>query len=209
MDSERVLFVSAVMIAISRFSTVHNPDSLFLRHQTPMDDADKAPVRQVPQLKLQLDLSPSPAPSLGPRNPSSSMIANALLSPMLDQKSPIVQALATTAPKDKEFRKLLGLLLANLRNRRRPPPVYDDFRTGTGRKQSGRMGSAFNAIKGAVQLGKRPSEGPRNTRIEGPDSDDDEAGDDQYSTDDSVDHLTQLRDVLIMSERLGWNILSG
>ncbi|KAG8959863.1 hypothetical protein FRC00_001196, partial [Tulasnella sp. 408] len=174
-----------------------------------MDDAEKAPVRQVPQLKLQLDLSPSPTPSSGPRNPSSSMLANALLSPMLDQKSPIVQALATTAPKDKEFRKLLGLLLANLRNRRRPPPVYDDFRTGTGRKHSGRVGSAFNAIKGAVQIGKRPSEGSRSSRIDGPDSDDDEAGDDQYSTDDSVDHLTQLRDVLIMSERLGWNILSG
>ncbi|KAG8954643.1 hypothetical protein FRC04_011076 [Tulasnella sp. 424] len=174
-----------------------------------MGDAAQTPLRQVPQLKLQLDTSPSPAATLAPRNASSSMIANALLSPVLDQNSPIVRALATTAPKDKEFRKLLGLLLANLRNRNRPPPVYDDFRTATGKKDSGRMGSAFNAIKGAVQLGKRPSEGPRNTRPEDLDSDDDEASGDQYSTDETVDHLTQLRDVLIMSERLGWNILSG
>ncbi|KAG9019640.1 hypothetical protein FRB90_011986 [Tulasnella sp. 427] len=155
-----------------------------------MDDPVSSTPRAVPQLKLQLDTSSSSGTSLRPRNPNSSMLANALLSPVLDQKSPIVQALATTAPKDKEF-------------------LHDYFRASTGRKESGRMDSALNAIKGAVHLGKRPSDGPRSTRTEDPDSDDDDASNDQYSTDDTVDHLIQLRDVIIMSEKLGWNILSG
>lgn len=140
-------------------------------------------------------------------NPSSSLY--------LDPHSPIAKTLQSNraAPKDNEFRKVLSLLLSNLRNRERPPPIYDDFRNPAERRDSSKMGVALNVIKGAVKLGPRKQtlgEGASSISLVDIESDEEDKNDQVYSTDATVEYLAQLRDVLIISERLGWSsILSG
>lgn len=168
----------------------------------------------VPQLTIQTDSSQSLPEDLNTEKDLSALgYSLQPSSPLyLDPQSPIAKTLQSSkaAPKDNEFRKVLGLLLNNLRNRKRPPPVYDDFRSPTERRDSSKVGVALNVIKAAVKMGgKHPSNDGQTSLMEDMESDEESKDDGTYSTDMTVDYLAQLRDVLIISERLGWNILSG
>lgn len=171
--------------------------------------APSTPVRQVPKLRLQTDSSLSPTDDIvydGSSSQTATSRFDPLLPAVLDPQTPIGKALSRTAPKNNEFRKVLDLLLSNLRNRKRPPSIFDDARGFVNRDGSS-LGMTFNAVRGAVRLARRPD----GSSFIGSDDSDEEYGpfDSSYSTDATAEHLTQLRDVLILSDRLGWDILAG
>ncbi|KAG9038422.1 hypothetical protein FRB95_001279 [Tulasnella sp. JGI-2019a] len=170
--------------------------------------------RPVPQLRLQTDTSfPSSYDPNVEHDLSALGYSLQPSSPLyLDPSSPVAKTFQASKihPKDNEFRKVLGILLNKLHNRKRPPPIYDEFRNPTERRDGSKVGVALDAIRGAVRLGKKaPRSVGQSSMFDDPDSDEDIKDEDSYSTDATVESLTQLRDVLILAERLGWNIMSG
>ncbi|KAG8877254.1 hypothetical protein FRB97_003555 [Tulasnella sp. 331] len=176
--------------------------------------SSSTPARSVPQLRLQTDASITSPHGRNTENDLSALgYSLQPASPLyLDPHSPVAKTFqaAKVHPKNNEFRKVIGILLNNLHKRKRPPPIYDDLRTPTERRDPSKVGVALDAIKGAVRLGRKaPRSDVQSSMMEDPDSEDDAKDDDSYSTDATVESLSQLRDVLILAERLGWNIMSG
>lgn len=171
--------------------------------------------RSVPQLRLQTDASFTSSQDPNTENDLSALgYSLQPASPLyLDPHSPVAKTFqaAKVHPKNNEFRKVIGILLNNLHKRKRPPPIYDDLRTPAERRDASKVGVALEAIRGAVRLGSKkvPRSDGQPSMIEHPDSEEEAKDDDSYSTDATVESLTQLRDVLILAERLGWNIMSG
>jgi hypothetical protein len=167
------------------------------------------PPRRVPVLRLQTD----PSGSGLQRSDLDDVFLKGTplhtpLSPNFDPQSPLVKAISKSSAKDNEFRKVLGLLLNNLRSRKKPPSIYDAFRSTMERRDEGSVGVAISALKAAVQAKKKSDAGEGIDKREEGDSDDDDDDDSSYGTDSTVEHISQLRDVLILSERMGLNVLS-
>ncbi|KAG8969663.1 hypothetical protein FRC03_001535 [Tulasnella sp. 419] len=136
------------------------------------------------------------------------------VSPALDPSSPIAQVLqskSTVDQKRNEFRKVIELLIHNLNTRKRPPSAFEEFRRSTSGKETHGVASVLQAVRGVVKIGKKEglADIARSMHAESTqEQDNDELDDGSFSTDNTVDHLIQLRDVLIMSAQLGWNILT-
>ncbi|KAF7363481.1 hypothetical protein MSAN_01004000 [Mycena sanguinolenta] len=108
-----------------------------------------------------------------------------------------------------ESRKLLVYILERLKNRTLPPPIYAAFAT----VQDDISGSSFAAIaqtvRGVVKMRAGPSgrpevNPPSNSAMDDEGDEDDDGG--IFSTDTTLELLTQLRDVLIISAAQGWQI---
>lgn len=104
-----------------------------------------------------------------------------------------------------ELRKLLAHLLSRLGARPEAPSVYDELRADSARKDSRRLGVVLDTVRSAVQFKavKELSAAPVD-RIGEDDSTTDEQS---FSTDVTYGYMIQLRDVLILSDRHGWQIL--
>lgn len=174
------------------------------------NEAHRSPTRQVPELRVQTDTGLSPERAQGSFGIGSAF-QHALLSPVLDPQSSVGKAVAAHAPPQAatEFRKLLGVALGNLQHRRRPPPVYDDFRSPAGRRDGTKMGIALTVIRAAARFDNRPAASIRSSQGGGSDSEEEGQDSETFSTDATVEHVTKLREVLVVSESQGWNILSG
>ncbi|KAJ7219313.1 hypothetical protein GGX14DRAFT_435653 [Mycena pura] len=103
-----------------------------------------------------------------------------------------------------ESRKLLAHVLNQLKNRVLPPPVYDAFAT----VRTDAVGTGFAAVaqtvRGAVRFrAGRPEYDPPPSAA---DEEDEEEDGRVFSTDATLELMTQLRDVLIISAAQGWQI---
>jgi len=172
---------------------------------------DDAPPKRLPQ--LQVITSPTQQ-SLNSPSDSAFRLSDGLLSPRSPApiehtpQSPLVRALQS-GQKSTEFQKILTLSLNNLRNRRRPPSAFDEFRASVNHRGPSKVGEVFQTIRGAVRLGKKTGlVDVARTYNRDEDSDDDEENSGAFSTDATVEHLAQLRDILMMSKAFGWNIQS-
>ncbi|KAJ7452375.1 hypothetical protein B0H11DRAFT_2327847, partial [Mycena galericulata] len=103
-----------------------------------------------------------------------------------------------------ESRKLLAHVLNQLKTRALPPPVYDAFTT----VRDDAVGNNFTAIaetvRGVVKM--RHGRPDNNAPISPLDDEGDEDDGRIFSTDATLELLTQLRDVLIISAAQGWQI---
>ena len=97
-----------------------------------------------------------------------------------------------------ESRKLLSHVLHQLAHRKKPPPVKDMLWNGNNDTNTRGLGMVSGTLKNFVKLDKRVDIQNQN------DSDDEESRD--FSTDDTLDLMIQLEDVLTMSIEHGWKI---
>jgi hypothetical protein len=106
-----------------------------------------------------------------------------------------------------EPRNLLAHLLSRLLARPQAPSVYDELRSASARKDPHRLGVVVETVRSAVRLrGARELSTPQITeRIAEDDGTlENEQG---FSTDVTYDYMVQLRDILILSDKLDWRIL--
>ncbi|KAF8964709.1 hypothetical protein BDZ97DRAFT_1815206 [Flammula alnicola] len=104
-----------------------------------------------------------------------------------------------------EARKLLSHVLIQLANRTKPPSIIDTI-TSIAHDSSERGISALaETLREAVKRGSRPD--ARSERRTGTTEDDSEdEKDSAYTTDDTIDLMLQLKDVLTMAIAQGWQI---
>ncbi|KAF8844935.1 hypothetical protein BDN67DRAFT_619639 [Paxillus ammoniavirescens] len=102
-----------------------------------------------------------------------------------------------------ESRKLLGLLLEQLRSRPKPPPIYESFSFQTNDTRQPRLGQILGIVKNTVTSNPLAP----NLHILTKDEGDDEADDaDVFSTDATLELIFQLKEVLFFSVSQGWQI---
>ncbi|KDQ07904.1 hypothetical protein BOTBODRAFT_180257 [Botryobasidium botryosum FD-172 SS1] len=114
-----------------------------------------------------------------------------------------------------EVQKVLSLLLSRLHDRPRAPSTFDSFKYVKEGGDAGKTGIIPQPFKGAVRRGRSAGPGSidgitkelRRGADDG-DSDDEGENDNSFTTDVTLDIMTQLRDLLLLSENRGWNILS-
>jgi hypothetical protein len=97
-----------------------------------------------------------------------------------------------------ESRKLLSHVLHQLANRKKPPPVKDMVWNGNNDTNTRGFGMVSGTLKIFVKLKPDKRVGTQN------DSDDEESLD--FSTDETLDLMIQLEEVLTMSIEHGWKI---
>jgi len=104
-----------------------------------------------------------------------------------------------------ESRKLLSHVLLQLANRHKPPSIVDAL-TNTIHEASEKGFSALaESFREAVKRGTKPDKRPeRRPGAQLDDSDDEQ--DTNFSTDETIDLMLQLKDVLTMSIAQGWQI---
>ncbi|KAJ7235476.1 hypothetical protein B0H12DRAFT_1141671 [Mycena haematopus] len=106
-----------------------------------------------------------------------------------------------------ESRKLLVYILERLKNRTLPPPIYTAFTAVPDDISGGGLAVIAQTVRGVVKLRSGSSGRPE---FNAPSSLDDEGDEDDgggiFSTDTTLELLTQLRDVLIISAAQGWQI---
>jgi len=163
---------------------------------------------------LRLDLSTldvkqkSPSRSLSPTIPSLRVTSSptgqagfAPPSPSYNEKFLPVNRTQT------ELQKLLAHLLARLKNRSKPPSIYQGLRAESARKQTLSLGAVVETVRSAVRF-KSAAENTElslGTRVATEDTNDDNEQD--FSTDDTYEDLLRLRDLLILAERQKLQIL--
>lgn len=108
-----------------------------------------------------------------------------------------------------ELRKLLAHLLSRLGARPQAPSLYDELKADSARYGSHGLGVVVQAVRSAVRFkaGRELSVAQGTDRLGEEDSAvENELG---FSTDVTYDYMVQLRDVLILSDRHGWQILEA
>ncbi|KAF7338262.1 hypothetical protein MVEN_02051500 [Mycena venus] len=110
-----------------------------------------------------------------------------------------------------ESRKLLVYILERLKNRTLPPPIYTAFTAVQDINVSNNFAAIAQTVRGVVKMRSGPA-GPsgRSESFNVPSSLDDDGDEDDdggiFSTDTTLELLTQLKDVLIISAAQGWQI---
>ncbi|KAJ6502509.1 hypothetical protein C8R45DRAFT_976826 [Mycena sanguinolenta] len=108
-----------------------------------------------------------------------------------------------------ESRKLLVYILERLKNRTLPPPVYAAFAAVQDDISGSNFAAIAQTVRGVVKMRSGPSARPEgnvssNSTLDDEGDEDDDGG--MFSTDTTLELLTQLRDVLIISAAQGWQI---
>ncbi|PPQ66076.1 hypothetical protein CVT26_010818 [Gymnopilus dilepis] len=104
-----------------------------------------------------------------------------------------------------ESRKLLSHVLIQLANRRRPEPIVDTITKVTHDSADNIFGSLGESVRDAFKVsGRQASRQERHSNIAQDDSDDEST--DIFTTDDTIDLMVQLLDVLTLSIAQGWPI---
>lgn len=102
-----------------------------------------------------------------------------------------------------ESRKLLQHILNQLRSRTSPPLVYDAFSTVKNETAANSFAIIAETVRGVVKLRTGPTPLPPTAPADD-DVDEDEGR--VFSTDSTLELMTQLRDVLVISASQGWQI---
>lgn len=99
-----------------------------------------------------------------------------------------------------ELQKVLILIVSRLRERPRPPTIFEQIALDASKKTITKVDAMVETIKGAIRLGGSTDQTPS------PDDEEDEAipG---FSTAATLDMMIQLRDILVVAHRQGWEIL--
>ena len=105
-----------------------------------------------------------------------------------------------------ESRKLLAHVLSQLQSRPLPPSVLNNINEQGTRVQRG-LGAVMRSFAGIAGAGGNGM-GDRGqpSRFEREDSDEDEKDEDTFYTDETLDLMIQLKDVLAISIAQGWDI---
>ncbi|KAJ7774577.1 hypothetical protein DFH07DRAFT_865871 [Mycena maculata] len=102
-----------------------------------------------------------------------------------------------------ESRKLLSHILNQLKTRVPPPPIFDAFTTLKEDSAGNSFAAIAETVRGVVRI--RPGR-PENNPTSPVDDDGEEDDGRIFSTDATLELVTQLRDVLIISAAQGWQI---
>ncbi|KIJ69367.1 hypothetical protein HYDPIDRAFT_36436 [Hydnomerulius pinastri MD-312] len=109
-----------------------------------------------------------------------------------------------------ESRKLLRLLLEQLHNRPKPPPVYETFNFQTNDTRQRRLGQILGVVKNTVTSNPlRPNTSLPTSQPSKDDSDDDGDETDVFSTDATFELMVQLKEVISFSVSQGWQIFEA
>ncbi|KAJ7063344.1 hypothetical protein C8F01DRAFT_1132647 [Mycena amicta] len=119
--------------------------------------------------------------------------------------SPFPPLSVHSSRKIEESRKLLAHVLAQLRNRSLPPAVYDAFAIVRDDSSATSFAAIAQTVRGVVKLrtGRAENDPPS------PSTQDDEEEEDEgrvFTTEPTLELMTQLRDVLVISAAQGWAI---
>ncbi|KIJ44065.1 hypothetical protein M422DRAFT_252558, partial [Sphaerobolus stellatus SS14] len=105
-----------------------------------------------------------------------------------------------------ELQKLLAHVLSRLKGRSKPPSVYERLRTETIRKHPLTLGAVVETVRNAVRF-KQVLDRPEVPPGRGTNDDDIDDNEQEFSTDETYDLLTQLRDLLVLAQKQGCEIL--
>jgi hypothetical protein len=108
--------------------------------------------------------------------------------------------------KHQESRKLLYQVLMQLSNRAKPPSVSDTLPRFTQEAAETRLGAFAETLRDAVKRGNKQHTLKTEHRGQLDEDDSDNDTDDVFSTDETIDLMLQLKDVLTMAAIEGWNI---
>ena len=101
-----------------------------------------------------------------------------------------------------ELRKVLSLIIKGLRERERPPSVFAQLASDADKKPATRVDAMVAGIKDAVRLTSSPKSDAY------PDSEnEDEDISDGYTTDVTLELMTQLRHTLLVARKHRWELL--
>lgn len=145
--------------------------------------------------------------SLSPKTPQSqAALAFRVSTSPLDKQAPGISRSQPSQKTSKnrvrdESRKLISHVLLQLQNRALPPPVFDAATTPWNNPSN--KGVA-EAVKGAVKLGI--GQAKVQAQFLPGEEDEEEDRDRVFSTDSTLELMTQLKDVLIISIAQGWLI---
>ncbi|KAF9533011.1 hypothetical protein CPB83DRAFT_806739 [Crepidotus variabilis] len=103
-----------------------------------------------------------------------------------------------------ESRKLLSHVLLQLANRRKPPSVVEALTNASYDPSERGLGALAVSFKEAVKGMKSEKKPDRANTLQGDDSDEETS--DTFTTDETIDLMLQLEDVLTMSLAQGWMI---
>ncbi|KAJ7685226.1 hypothetical protein DFH06DRAFT_1157872 [Mycena polygramma] len=103
-----------------------------------------------------------------------------------------------------ESRKLLVYVLNRLQSRALPPPIYDAFTTVRDDSTGRGLAAIAQTVRGVVKMRAGPVGRPELNAPADEEDDEDDGG--IFSTDTTLELMTQLRDVLIISAAQGWQI---
>ncbi|KAF8522278.1 hypothetical protein BU17DRAFT_44873 [Hysterangium stoloniferum] len=162
---------------------------------------------------LHLDVNPTTLSSARSRARSISQALPSLritTSPTTSSLSPISPLGEKPSAVNKahgELRKLFAHLLARLKARPQPPSVYDGLRIDPVRKDFRKLGMVVETVKSAIRF-KGPKDFSDEAVADRAAEDDSAFENEQdFSTDITYAYLTQLRDLLLLSEKQGLHIL--
>jgi hypothetical protein len=108
-----------------------------------------------------------------------------------------------------ESRKLLAHLLSRLKARPQAPSVYDNIRADSTRKDPRTLGAVVDTVRSAVRFKGARDFSEHNVADRNGEEDVIVDNDQDYSTDVTYNHMVQLRDVLILCDRQGWQIFQA
>lgn len=111
-----------------------------------------------------------------------------------------------------ELQKVLALLVSRIRDREPAPSIFEQFRSEVSKKRVTRVDQMVDSLRVAI---KRERAGP-GSKVKVPpppeaNSDDDEKDSNgmDFYTDATCGMMTQLRDILVMSHKQGWQIMNA
>jgi hypothetical protein len=104
-----------------------------------------------------------------------------------------------------ECRKLLSHVLIQLANRSKPPTIVEAITNATNDSVDKGFGALAETLREVVKLGNKQAFKPRRNGETHQDDLDDES-DVTFATDDTIDLLIQLKDVIAMAITQGWQI---
>ena len=107
----------------------------------------------------------------------------------------------------RELRNLLAHLLSRLGARTQAPSVYEELRADSTKKDLQRFGVVVETVRSAVRF-----KGVRELSVSSGGDGEEEGpveNEQGFSTDTTYEHMVQLRDILILSDNRGWQILDS
>ncbi|KAF8326124.1 uncharacterized protein EI90DRAFT_3071593 [Cantharellus anzutake] len=102
-----------------------------------------------------------------------------------------------------EMRKVLSLIITRLRDREKPPSVFAQLASEADKKHANRIDAMVASFKDAV----RKANAPKPDAYGAGGSGDEDVAADAYSTDETLDLMTQLRHTLLVARKKGWELL--
>ncbi|KAJ3516626.1 hypothetical protein NLJ89_g1005 [Agrocybe chaxingu] len=127
-------------------------------------------------------------------------------SPSVEVPPSQLLATSTNLRARNESRKLLSHVLIQLANRNKPSSIIESLASSTSEPIERGFGALAETLREAVKHGIRSDNKTRKRSGSQVEDDEDEENHSTFSTDDTIDLMLQLKDVLTMSISQGWQI---